>query len=115
MVGCFPFCTRMHTRLKSLGYREITLTAPSVIGSAGSCIRGHEFHYSGIDPDSQPSDLDTVFGVAARVGTPQQPTGYVTRRTLGSYIHLHFGSRPEAAGSFVENCLTYQRERTTTS
>jgi len=115
MVGCFPFRTRMHTKLKSLGYREITLAAPSVIGPAGLCIRGHEFHYSGIEPDREQNDVETMFSVSARAGIRQHPTGYVTGRTLGSYIHLHFGSQPEAAGYFVENCLTYQRERTTIS
>ena len=58
--------------------REITLRAPSVIGPAGMCIRGHEFHYSGIDPASEPGDVETVFSVSARAGVRREPTGYVT-------------------------------------
>jgi cobyrinic acid a,c-diamide synthase len=29
---------------------------------------------------------------------------------LGSYIHLHFGSRPEIACDFVESCRVFQGE-----
>ncbi len=35
MVGLFPFTVRMLPRLKALGYREVTLTAPGLLGPAG--------------------------------------------------------------------------------
>lgn len=111
MAGCFPFRTRMHPRLAALGYREVTLTRDGVVGAAGDRLRGHEFHYSSVDPQSDPGGMPTVFAVTARAGGRQQPTGYATRRTLGSYIHLHFGSRPAAADSFVADCLAYRQER----
>ncbi|MDM8554980.1 cobyrinate a,c-diamide synthase [Desulfococcaceae bacterium HSG7] len=110
MTGCFPFRTQMSKKLRSLGYREITLSKSSILGNTKRKIRGHEFHYSEIierDPDSEP---ETVFQVSARAGLKQTATGYMIGRTLGSYIHLHFGSCPQAAGSFVESCLAYQRE-----
>jgi len=111
MVGCFPFRTLMYPRLKSLGYREITLSRPAVIGNAGLCARGHEFHYSGIVADLEKMQMKKVFSVSARTGLRQENTGYQINQTLGSYIHLHFGSEPEVAESFVENCLTYQYRR----
>ena len=37
--------------------------------------------------------------------------GYLTKQTLGSYNHLHFGSQPQAARCFVDNCLAYQRQK----
>ena len=40
MAGCFPFGTRMLTRRKALGYREIQLAAPSPLGPAGLVGRG---------------------------------------------------------------------------
>jgi cobyrinic acid a,c-diamide synthase len=111
MTGCFPFRTLMHSRLRSLGYREIMLSRPALIGNAGIRARGHEFHYSALDEPVVKLPLEKVFSVSARAGLKQEDTGYQTRRTLGSYIHLHFGSRPEVAGAFVEKCLTYQMER----
>ena len=111
MVGCFPFRARMYDRLKSLGYREVTLSNSAVIGDTGLRVRGHEFHYSEIDTNIEKSDIETVFTVTARAGLEKPSTGYQIRRTLGSYIHLHFGSQPEVGKRFVENCLIYQKER----
>ncbi len=109
MVGCFPFGAQMYSRLKALGYREITLTADTIIGPAGTTIRGHEFHYSAIEPTE--SNLDTVYHVLDRVGVDKPPGGYYTDRTLGSYTHLHFGSQPQVAEHFVKACTAYRGER----
>jgi len=109
MSGCFPFTTRMFTRLKALGYREITLSRNTVIGNAGLTIRGHEFHYSELTNLSQ--DVATVFSITDRSGMDKTPEGYLINHTLGSYNHLHFGSQPDVARCFVENCLTYRNKR----
>jgi cobyrinic acid a,c-diamide synthase len=109
MSGCFPFATRMFTRLKALGYREITLSRNTVIGNAGLTIRGHEFHYSELTNLSQ--DVATVFSITDRSGMDKTPEGYLINHTLGSYNHLHFGSQPDVARCFVENCLTYRNKR----
>lgn len=109
MSGCFPFTTKMFTRLKALGYREITLTKDTIIGASGQRIRGHEFHYSELTNRS--ADVVTVYQISDRVGMKKPPDGYVVNRTLGSYNHLHFGSQQEAAKYFVDSCFTYQCER----
>ncbi len=109
MSGCFPFATRMFTRLKALGYREIALSRNTVIGNAGLIIRGHEFHYSELTSLSQ--DVATVFSITDRSGMDKTPEGYLINQTLGSYNHLHFGSQPDVARCFVENCLTYRNKR----
>jgi cobyrinic acid a,c-diamide synthase len=115
MCGCFPFTTTMFTRLKSLGYREVSLTAETLLGPAGTRIRGHEFHYSGIREAPENEHVETVYAVSDRLGAGTLATGYRVRRTLGSYIHLHFGSRPEAAEHFVAVCRRFRRERKTAS
>ncbi|MFW6373306.1 MAG: cobyrinate a,c-diamide synthase [Thermodesulfobacteriota bacterium] len=115
MCGCFPFTTTMFTRLKSLGYREVILTAETLLGPAGTRIRGHEFHYSGIQEAPENDHVETVYAVSDRLGAGALATGYRVRRTLGSYIHLHFGSRPKAAEHFVAVCRRFRRERKTAS
>ena len=105
MVGCFPFATRMLNRLKTLGYREITLKSDTILGPAGRVIRGHEFHYSEIIPPVQAS---TVYTVASRSGNADTEEGYFIGNTIGSYIHLHFGSQPDAADAFVQACAAYR-------
>jgi cobyrinic acid a,c-diamide synthase len=109
MTGCFPLATKMFTRLKALGYREITLSRNTIIGNAGLTIRGHEFHYSEIVNLSE--DIPTVYSITDRAGMDKAPEGYFINQTLGSYNHLHFGSQPDAAGCFVENCLAYRHKR----
>ena len=112
MAGCFPFTTRMFTRLKALGYREVLIRHDTIIGNAGIRIRGHEFHYSGIDSDPCDPSVKNVYQVYARSGLKKAPEGYQTNQTLGSYNHLHFGSWPEAARHFVQHCVTYNQKRT---
>jgi cobyrinic acid a,c-diamide synthase len=109
MSGCFPFKTRMLPRLKALGYREVQLARKSLIGEGGAVIRGHEFHYS--EMLTTPSEGHAVYRIAGRDGMQQPIDGHVARRTLGSYIHLHFGSAPQAAAALVECCRAYRAER----
>ena len=105
MTGCFSFSTRMLQRLKTLGYREITLKNNTILGQAGQKIRGHEFHYSEIIP---PAEVPGVYAVTSRFGESEVEEGFQVNNTLGSYIHLHFGSQPNAAAAFVQACLAYQ-------
>ena len=104
LVGCFPFSTRMLKRLKTLGYREITLKQDSVLGCKGLKIRGHEFHYSEMIP---PADIPRIYDVSPRSGDACVQEGFLIDNTLGSYIHLHFGSNPDAAATWVEACRRY--------
>jgi len=98
MAGVFPVTARMGSGRAVLGYRELTLTADSLLGPAGSRLRGHEFHYSTIDP--MPDEIERVYRL-----TDGRAEGYgVNRRTLGSYLHLHFGGSPETAGHIAGCC-----------
>lgn len=110
MTGCFPFRTRMHPNLRTLGYREIALSKESIIGPRGMAARGHEFHYSDIDSAFDAGPVSTIYKVAGRKGQAMQNEGYCNHRTQGSYIHLHFGSQPEIAENFVKRCRKYQGE-----
>ncbi len=109
MAGCFALATRMLPRLKALGYREVELSRDTIIGGQGLSIRGHEFHYSELA--DHPSPPATAYRIADRAGMERPADGYLVRRTLGSYIHLHFGSAPRAAQSFVDSCRAFRAER----
>ena len=109
MADCFPFTTRMLPRLKALGYREVRLRRRTIIGETDAVIRGHEFHYSEIVEGPGPGE--TVYRIADRQGVESAAEGYMLHQTLGSYIHLHFGSAPPAAEAFVACCRAYGAER----
>ncbi|MEW6426908.1 MAG: cobyrinate a,c-diamide synthase [Thermodesulfobacteriota bacterium] len=94
MAGIFPVRARMRRGRVALGYREAELRGACCFGPPGSRLRGHEFHYSDVDP--MPPAVERLYRL--KDGSDE---GYRIDNTLGSYLHLHFGSRPEAAACFV--------------
>jgi cobyrinic acid a,c-diamide synthase len=106
MAGVFPFPVRMLPRLKALGYREVTLTAASLLGPAGTRVRGHEFHYSEIV--GEPDGVPRLYRLTPRRGGEAALEGFGCRNVLASYVHLHFGSNPEAARHLVAGCRAYR-------
>ncbi len=102
MIGVFPFKIKMLRRLQALGYREVT-TVKTAFAARGEKIRGHEFHYSEIHGAAGATAIDTVYVVAGR-GKKKLSAGYRYKNCLGSYVHLHFGSNPKFAHSFVAIC-----------
>lgn len=104
MTGCLPLETEMQGRRSALGYREVTLKADSLLGPAGITVRGHEFHYS--RPVGDPA-CDTVYRVTPRTHLSLADEGYVSGNTLGSYVHLHFGSSDGVGEAFVARCRAY--------
>jgi cobyrinic acid a,c-diamide synthase len=101
MAGVFPAKARMLKKRKALGYREVTFTAETPLGPAGTTARGHEFHYSEMD---LPGSVPTCYRLSRRGGEDLGVEGYRAGNVLGSYIHLHFGSNPQLAENFVEFC-----------
>lgn len=106
LVGIFPVTIRMLPKRKALGYREVELSADSIFGPAGRVARGHEFHYSEIG--EMPSNVERLYRVS-RQGQELGMEGYRYRNCLATYVHLHFGSNPAIALSFVEHCRNYDK------
>jgi len=103
MAGVYPVRAEMGEKFRALGYREVAVREATTLGPAGTTARGHEFHYSSIQaPPSE--NLHPVYDLAGRKGPLETPEGFVTWNTLGSYVHLHFGSNPAIPKAFVEAC-----------
>ena len=113
MCGVFPLRAAMTARRTALGYRQIVSTRQSLLGPAGTTLRGHEFHYSAIPEPAY--DQASMFTVTDRDGLPVNhgaaPPGLDgfgggdgARGVVASYIHMHFGSSPQAARTFVQAC-----------
>ena len=96
-VGILPSWTRMRSRRKRLGYMEVTLQQPTLIGAAGTRLRGHEFHYSELCDDPL---VNLDWGAAYQARTNRDGSlhdeGYCRGQVLVSYVHLHLASSPEA-------------------
>jgi cobyrinic acid a,c-diamide synthase len=112
MTGCLPFSSRMHQRLNALGYREVTLVKACIFGAKGVKARGHEFHYSDLQELPNRAEMERVYDVTGRKIAQRGREGYWRARTLGSYIHLHFGSNPALAQSLVDSCRSYRQAAT---
>jgi cobyrinic acid a,c-diamide synthase len=97
MVGVVPGRCIMERELQAIGYREVTCLRDTVLGPLGTVVRGHEFHHSRFEGAVVPAQA------AFRVG--ERHVGFAHANVLTSYVHLHFGSNPSAAESFVQQCL----------
>jgi len=106
MAGCFDVDVRVSTHLRSLGYREITLARDTIIGRQGMRLRGHEFHYSSLQ--NPEFDAPDVYQVTSRQGQVLSLKGYQVFNTLGSYLHVHFGSNEACAQEFVRACRGFR-------
>ena len=92
MCGVLPASTFMTNKLCSLGYREAEVLHNLPFCKAGLILRGHEFHWSDFTPDEPLAPL-----YRARNSKGESfDSGVVLGSVTASYIHLHFGSNPEA-------------------
>lgn len=92
MAGVLPCTARMTDRL-ALGYRTAVLRSASPLGPAGTTWRGHEFHYSGVDPAGDGLDI------TGRTGDAR--AGFASPTMLASYLHVHLAGQPGLAEAFV--------------
>jgi cobyrinic acid a,c-diamide synthase len=99
MCGVLPARGTMGRRL-SLGYREATAAAASPCLEAGERLRGHEFHYSAVEPLSDTSLPAPAWSLAA--GGERWSEGFVRGGVHASYLHLHWAAHPELASRLVE-------------
>jgi cobyrinic acid a,c-diamide synthase len=101
MVGLLPTTVRMRPRRLTLGYTEVRFAERSILGPAGTTVRGHEFHYSTSDP--VPDSVERTWRLQ-RPGAAVRAEGYRLGSVLATYVHLHWGSNPAPATGFVDAC-----------
>jgi cobyrinic acid a,c-diamide synthase len=84
MTGLLGHATSFAQRKLQLGYREARLFADSAIGSTGSAVRGHEFHYATLISSGDDAPLaDLMDGQ----GRPLGPCGGRRGRVTGTFFH----------------------------
>ena len=100
MAGVVAAEATMTDRL-TLGYRSATVATPSPIGPPGTVVRGHEFHYSTVEPSGDALVFRSRFG--------ERADGFATPGLLATYLHHHPGGDPSAITRFVETCRRSRR------
>ena len=84
MTGLLGHATSFGQRKLQLGYREARLLADSPLGSAGSAVRGHEFHYAMLISSGDDAPLaDLMDGQGRALG----PCGGRRGRVTGTFFH----------------------------
>jgi cobyrinic acid a,c-diamide synthase len=106
MAGVLPVETVMLDKLQSLGYVEVTPVSGSPWQSGDGAeplrLRGHEFHYSRIGADeAAASGWGHAYRTRRRGGAEEAGEGFCKGSIIAGYVHLHFGSCPEAARRLV--------------
>jgi len=92
MAGAVAADAHMTTRL-TLGYRRAKPRVATPLGPADTELRGHEFHYSTVDPAGD------ALHWHGRQGPGQG--GFASPTLLASYLHLHMAADPSLAERFV--------------
>lgn len=97
LCGVIEACGRMTDRL-TLGYRRATFQASTPLGPAGTEVRGHEFHYSTVEPAGEALSL-----AGSELGRGEVLGGWASPTLLASYLHLHLAGAPELATTLVKS------------
>ncbi len=92
LCGALDADGSMSERL-TLGYRRAHTGVDTPLAPAGTELRGHEFHYSSLEPAG---DALTMRG---RNGATR--AGFASPRLLASYLHLHLAADAHLAERFV--------------
>jgi cobyrinic acid a,c-diamide synthase len=95
MAGVIDAAATMGDRLH-LGYRTARTRAATPLGPAGTELRGHEFHYSTVDPPGAALHLQGRFA--------SHPDGHATPTLVATYLHHHPGGDPSIVSNFVAAC-----------
>jgi cobyrinic acid a,c-diamide synthase len=104
MVGALPATTIMTDKLQALGYVEADVSGENPVSEKGRTIRGHEFHYSRLECES---DARFAYTLCRGKGIRDGMDGLVEHSTLAGYLHTHFYSF--SIEKFIDSCKSYKR------
>ncbi len=102
LAGVLPARAVLGRRLAGFGYREGRAAASSPLLAEGEEVRGHEFHYAALEPAAGSDGVwRAAYLLRRREGEGSFAEGWVRRRVLASFLHVHLWSRPSMAARLV--------------
>ncbi|MEO1592528.1 MAG: cobyrinate a,c-diamide synthase [Cyanobacteria bacterium J06632_22] len=109
----WPMVNSLHTTVSmggrlSLGYRNAQTLSSGPLLQTGETVTGHEFHRSRLKTPFHPSlyRSERAFGPG-----DAYTEGTGTSSLHASYLHLHWGTRPEIPQRFVMHCQQWHAQR----
>ena len=100
MAGVFPAQAVMQRSGLRLGYRDVEVMQPGVLGLPGTRIRGHEFHYSSLVSNGALHYACRLYDARGQV---RGEDGLMVGNTLGLYAHLHFATQPGVVDALLQS------------
>ncbi|MFC1530538.1 cobyrinic acid a,c-diamide synthase, partial [Gemmatimonadota bacterium] len=100
MAGILPVDFTFSTRPRGHGYVELETVSENPFFETGETIRGHEFHYTGVERESY-NGLSFAFRVRRGYGFDGERDGLCHRNVLAAYTHLHALGTPTWAPALV--------------
>ena len=102
MVGSLPYKSYMTDHVQGLSYVIAKSRCDSIISNKGDILKGHEFHYTQIYPDS---NANFAFDIQRGRGIKGNLDGLVKNNILAGYMHIHPCSYRSFPSNFVRNIL----------
>ncbi len=99
MAGVIPGDSYMAGRAV-MGYVSGRAMRDNILCRAGDVLRGHEFHYSRLEPEVLPESC--AFEITRRNGGGKHYGGYADGNILASYLHINFFGNERLAENFLK-------------
>ena len=111
MVRVLPIDIKLGDKLVEFGYKEAVTRFNTILGKAGTKVRGHEFHYS--FELGKVGDNVRPYKVKRKSGDKESEKleGYVYKNVFASYIHLHFLGNLGVINNIFKNINTSKKDR----
>ena len=101
----------MKESIREANEKGVTATAKrdTLLGAADTSLRGHEFHFSTMEPTVE--NFPWAFHLEGGRRPQSYDGGYATDNVLASYLHLNFAGSDEGTQHFVDICANYKAKR----
>jgi cobyrinic acid a,c-diamide synthase len=93
----------------TLGYRDAVAAADSPLATAGTRVRGHEFHRTAIDDTARTEDTAWHWKTPSGLRVTE---GFVNGNVHASYLHTHWAGVPGAAERVTAAAAAFRQTRT---
>jgi len=110
MVGLLPYDFLMGKSPQGHGYTILEVVGENPYFPRGTCLKGHEFHYSRLHPEPGP-DAALAFRLTRGAGICGHRDGFVYKNVLATYTHLHALGAPDWAPALVGQARQHQARR----
>jgi cobyrinic acid a,c-diamide synthase len=114
MVGALPLSFVLEEKPQGHGYTLLEVDGKNPYYAVGEVLKGHEFHYSRILPETG-SELKTIFRVQRGRGLDGRRDGVLKKNLLATYTHLHAGGTSLWGEGLLRTALASRVRKDTTS